>query len=253
MPDEESYPRDLNPEEQSLLLWLLPADRPGYAKYRPAVASWKVAAMGRRGNGHYILAEPGTIPDTESPLPQILAYGIVETSSGNISVTIRERSINQMDVEFVNLERHEIPMLTGEKRRWTYSYWVPSQSCPICAVRVREVEMKTDLSRRLVLVLCRNDKRVWVYDEATGVNHPIPVTNFYNELMLHKHIRDPRIALDAQRLFSDLQTYSDAELTRAFSTYNRLRTKIVLNDTLQLEQPKRPSLWQRFGSFFSKA
>lgn len=253
MPVEESFPRDLSPEEQSLLLWLLPADRPGYAEYRPSVESWKVAAKGRRGDGHYIMAEPGTIPDPESPLPQILAYGIVETFSGSLSVTICEQSIKQMDIEFVNLQRDEIPMLTGERRRWTYSYWLPSQPCPVCATRIREVEIKTELQRRLVLALCRYDKRMWVHDEQTGVNHPIPVTNFYNELMLHKHIRDPKIALDAQRLFSDLQTFSDAELTMAFSTYNRLRTKIVLNEIIHLEQVKQQSLWQRLGSFLSKA
>ena len=104
--------------------------------------------------------------------------------------------------------------------------------------------MSSENGRALVLAVCATDKRLWVYDELTGINHPIPVTNFYNELMLHKNIRDPKIALDSKRLFSDLSQFSDAELSHAFRTYNALRTKIQLEGNIVVEDEK-PNLVQR--------
>jgi hypothetical protein len=56
---------------------------------------------------------------------------------------------------------------------------------------------------------------------------PVPVTNYYNELMLLKQIRDPEIALSSRKLFERLDEYSDTDLANAFLAYNRLRTKIA--------------------------
>ena len=71
-----------------------------------------------------------------------------------------------------------------------------------------------------------------MYDERSGVNHPIPVTSFYNELMLLQNVKDPKIALDFGRLFTALGTFRDVDLVRTFVAYNRLRTKIVLEEPL---------------------
>ena len=86
--------------------------------------------------------------------------------------------------------------------------------------------MHTQAGELLVLVLCPRDKRLWVYDAASKVNRLIPVTNYYNELMLHKNIRDPKVAFDSNRLFTELASYSDEDLTYAFLTYNKLKTKV---------------------------
>ena len=51
--------------------------------------------------------------------------------------------------------------------------------------------------------------------------------------MLHKNIRDPKIALDSKRLFSELSSYTDDDLTYAFLTYNRLRTKVHMEGTVE--------------------
>ena len=252
MAHEESFPRDLNPLEQDLLLWLLPADRPGYAEYRPLVERWRVAAQGRRGEGNYILAAGSTDVDKESPLPQVLAYGVVETTVGRISMTIRERLGDQLEFELTNLDGSSVPMELSERRRWTFSTWLPHQPCPICGRPLREVTMKTEKGRTLVLALCGGDERIWVYDEASGVNHPVPLTNFYNELMLQANIRDPDVALHARRLFENLADYSDTVLSKAFATYNKLKTKISFEDQLQIPGSPRPSLIQRLRSRFLK-
>jgi hypothetical protein len=80
------------------------------------------------------------------------------------------------------------------------------------------------------------------------VNHLIPVTNIYNELMIHKHIRDPKIALAYNKLFSELSDFSDADLSKAFASYNDIRTKIHLRDRIVLEEPIKKSFINRMFS-----
>jgi len=104
--------------------------------------------------------------------------------------------------------------------------------------------MATAGGQKMVLAICAKDKRLWIYEEASGVNHLIPVTNFYNELMLEKNVRDPEVALDSKRLFTDLSSWTDAELLRAFAAYNKLRTKVKLESPILVPQEQRPS-WVR--------
>ena len=92
--------------------------------------------------------------------------------------------------------------------------------------------MKTESGHELALAICAVDHRLWVYDARSRVNHPMPVTSFYNELWLHMKVQDRRKVPDSKRLFTELQSYTDAALTAAFSSYNRLRTKVFLGDPL---------------------
>lgn len=253
MGNEERFPRELTEQERRLLLWLLPADRPGYFACRKLVEEWRVAARGRRGEGNYILAASDESPDIESPLPQLIACGVIETTVGSISVTLRERLGNQIEYEIVNLQGDAVPAQLHELRRWTLSSWLPRQECPSCGNAVREVAMNTEAGQKLVLGVCARDRRLWVHDEATGINHPIPVTNFYNELMLHKNVRDPAVALDAKRLFLDLNKFNDIELTRAFVTYNKLRTKVGLDRQIVVPEERKPSWLKQIVRVFSSA
>lgn len=225
-------PRRLTERERELLLWLLPADRPGYREYRTLIERWSVTAQGRRGAGNYILAPVDERADNESPLPQVFSYGVVETDKGEISVTIRERLGNQVEVEIAKLGRGEIEPSFNEKRRWTFSSWHPGKPCPICEKPTREVSMKTTTGRQIVLAICAHNERLWAFDAHSGVNHPVPMTNFYNEVMLHRQVRDPEIALDPRKLFSRLDEFRDGELVRAFSSYNKIRPKIPLEDEI---------------------
>lgn len=87
--------------------------------------------------------------------------------------------------------------------------------------------METAAAQKLVLVLCSRDRRIWIYDSRSGVNALIPVSGFYNELMLQTGVHDPKIALDPKHLFELQDAQSDSELIRAFSSYNKLRNKVV--------------------------
>ncbi len=245
MPRETSFPRALTSQEKNLLMWILPSDRPGYRQYRSLIGSWTVAARGRRGEGNFILTPSDTAVDNESPLPQIHAYGVVRTSDGDIAVSVREQLGDQIEFEIVNLRGASVPEVMRETSRWTFSTWLAGQPCPICLGPVREVAFQTTKGRKFVTAFCARDERIWLYDGTTGVNHPIPLTNFYNELMLHTNTRDPKIALDAKRLFTNLRVYSDADLARAFESSNKLKAKVLLDESIEIPTDTKPALWKR--------
>ncbi len=249
----EVFPRDLTGIERELLLWVLPAERRGYKAIRALVEEWKITARGRRGSGNYILSPTQEPVDQESPLPQVFAYGVLETDQGEISVTVREPLGNQVEFEIAKLGRGDIIAPYREIRRWTFSSWDPGKPCPICTGTVREVVMSTKTGRRLVLAICPRDKRLWVSDAGTEINHPVPVTNFYNELMFRQHIRDPEIALHPERLFSSLGTYQDEALIGAFRSYNMIRTKVPLEDEIIVPAARRWGLVDRVRAFLGSS
>ena len=245
----DQLPRRLTDWERELLLWLLPADRPGYREYRDLIEQWGVTAAGRRGPGNYILSPLDERVDNESPLPQVLSYGVVETDQGSISVSLRERLGNQVEFEIAKLGPGEIGPSFRELRRWTFSSWSAGKPCPMCERPTREVPMKTTTGRELVLAICAKNERLWVFDIPSGVNHPVPMTNFYNEVMLHRRVRDPETALDPRRLFSRLDEFTDGDLVRAFSSYNKIRTKIPLQD--EIVEPRTESKSSLLGRLIS--
>jgi hypothetical protein len=248
--NDTPHPRQLSTQEREWIEWILPSDRSGYKSYRDAIRSMVIIGEGRRGNGEMILGNTGTYPDFSAPLPSVFAYGAIETNFGTISITVREMLDEQISVEIVSQRSENIPEEFEEARRWTYSTWTPGTVCPQCAKPVREIAMRSvEVENvRFVLALCRSDKRLWVYDTSSGVNRLIPVTNFYNELMLHKNIRDPKIALDAKLLFMDMEKYSDDDLTYAFLTYNTLKTKVRIEGKIESETQHN----KRSGSLLKK-
>ncbi len=219
---ENSYPRTLRAKERDLLESVLPPDRPGYRKYRDLMETMQVIGEGRRGAGNLILGYPGQAPDLTSPLLPVVAYGVVETTQDRYTITVREFAGDQLDVEIVSAHDAEVPDHFEEKRRWTYATWRPGNASPASGTPVREVA----IDNRSVLAIAAGEKRLWLYDGATGMNHPIPVTNYHNELMLHKQIRDPAIALQSGLLFDHLSSYSDEDLRAAFISYNAARRRV---------------------------
>lgn len=221
---KDVYPRKLRNKELDLIEFVLPVDRSGYRQYREWIASMIVLGEGRRGSGNLILGYAGDVPDVVSPLASVIAYGMVETTQDSYSVTIREYLGRQIDLEIVSMHGLEIPDHFEEKRRWTYSLWLPGQPSPAAGEIVREILIEEDL----ILVIARQEKRLWVHNRTNGMNLLIPITNFYNELMLQKSIRDPNIALKSARFFQDLDSYTDSELRSSFIAYNKLKPKVEI-------------------------
>ena len=218
------YPRALRTKERELLESVLPLERAGYREYRHQIAAMEVIAQGRRGEGDLILGAPGCEPDVVSPLPPVIAFGTVETTQGAFAISIREQYQGQINVEIVSERQQEIPDHFEEKRRWTYSSWSPGAVSPATGGPVREILVNPDVT----LGFGTRERRIWVYERAGGMVHLIPITNYYNELMRHKQIRDARIALSSANFWNDLDRYSDAELRAAFVTYNALRRRVEL-------------------------
>lgn len=248
------YPQPFSGRERAWVEWILPEERAGYNAYRSRIETMMIVGEGRRGRGEIILGQAGTEVDFSSPLSPVFAYGAVETSSGSISVTLREIRDDQISVEIVGHHSDEVPVDFEEFRRWTYSTWSPGDVCPQCSQTTREVSMHAQsiTNENFVLAICGKDRRLWVYEAVTGVNHLIPVTNFYNELMLHRNIRDPRIAFDSKLLFSELSSFSNDDFLHAFLTYNQLKTKVHLEGSVVAGAKGRRGFVQTLKNFFPR-
>jgi hypothetical protein len=162
----------------------------------------------------------------------VVAYGVVETTKDYYTITVRECVGGQIDAEIVSAHDEEIPDHFEEKRRWTYAEWTPGRASPATGAPVREVPIDI----QSVLAIAAAEKRLWLYDGVTGMNHPIPVTNYHNELMLQKQIRDPGHALKPGLLFDQLTSYSDENLRAAFVAYNAARRRV---EVLSVPSPAR--------------
>ena len=248
------YPRRLSLREREWIGWVLPSGRKGYREFRERLTLLLVIGEGRRGRGEIILGRNGETPDFSNPLPPVFAYGMIESDAGGISITLREMADDQVSVEIVSLRGDDIPAQFGEHRRWTYSTWNPGDVCPQCQMECRQIQMRggADVLPLFTLAICSTDRRLWVHDGLTEVIRLIPVTNFYNELMLHKGIRDPRVALDSKNLFKDLRNYSDGDLGLAFQSYNQLKTKVRGEGFLAVEKPNEKISFKKILHFLKR-
>ena len=192
-----------------------------------------VLGEGRRGAGNLVLGFPGDRPDITSPLPPVVAYGVVETTQDSFTITVREFVGNQIDVEIVSSHGQEIPNQFEEKLRWTYSTWKPGVPLPSTGQKMREVR----ISEKLELGIAPLEKRIILHDGSSGMNHLIPITNFYNELMMHKSVRDPKVALNSNLLFQNLRTLSDEDLRKAFISYNKLKPRVSITEPAPAPKP----------------
>jgi hypothetical protein len=241
------FPRPLRTKELNLLEGVLPIDRPGYQAYRELLSTMVVLGEGRRGSGNLVLGFEGDRPDVMSPLAPVVAYGMLETTKDTFTITVREYVGKQIDVEIVSSHQTEIPDHFEEKHRWTYSTWKPGTVLPSSGEQLREVRINDDL----VLGIACGEKRVLLHDQFSGMNHLIPITNFYNELMLHKGIRDPKIALHSNLLFKDIHTYADLDLRSAFIAYNKLKRRVPLAEP-QPPAPRKTGVLRLLKNVFKK-
>lgn len=221
------YPRQLTDKEWMLLEWLLPEDKPGYKVYRSLLTQLQVIGTGRWGEGDLILGHPSDTPDTSGPMERVFAHGYIETDNGKISISIHEFDGSQLEIQIVNAQQGTLPDELSTLKRATYSTWNPGNRCQFCGAEVREVIINRT-EPRAILVICREHKSIWLYDESDKVNFPIPSTNYYNELMLLKNIRDPKIALNSANLFRMLDEFADGELREAFVRYNKTWRRITI-------------------------
>lgn len=221
--------RPLTAREREWLDFLLPEDRPGYAPVRQHVQGLVVLGEGRWGVGDLVLGRVGQEIDRTRGMEPVVAYGEIEGNSGDVSLRItlslHERDDEDM-VEFQTaaLELSEIPEDLTERRRWSYSRWSPGDPCPATGAPVRQVWLND--AHDLLLAVSPAKRTLWIHDGIMMTNVLIPITNFYNELMLLKGVRDPRIALNHSLFFTEPDSCSDDELRAGFVRYNMSFRKV---------------------------
>ncbi len=235
MQNEPAFPRKLNEIEKQLLFSLLPAERNGYREYREKIENYFVLGYGRFGNGNLILGNEDDEIDLTMPSAPVFAVGNILTSAGDVYIVIHEEFENQIEIDFSN---PDILNSTGIKllSSWSYSTWKPGMKNPANKEKLREIHI---VKNALVVAISQSDKKIWVFEKNSGVNHFIPVTKFYDELMRIKGEKDPKIALDASRFFTHLHSYSDELIARAFLVYNKYWKKLEIDST-NFEKKNKP-------------
>lgn len=236
------FPRQLTETEKDLLFSALPSEKLGYKIYRDKIEKYLVLGHGRFGGGNFILGSPDTEVDTEAQATPIFAISKIVYTDHEIYVTIHHEQDDQIEIDIQNFEI--TPKLNEMKElyRWTYSNWVPGQKAPYDNSYVKEIHL---ILNSLVLAIAPSHRKIWAYNALDGVNYLIPVTNFYNELMLLQDEKNPEIALNPNLLFENLENYSIEKLGQAFLLYNKMWNRINIDYSLF-----DPKMVQRKKSFF---
>jgi hypothetical protein len=186
--------------------------------------TFAVVGEGRRGPGHLLLARALPTGEGSSTLPPVIAFGALETTQDILTVTVREFVDPVLDVEILSSGGNPILDHFEEKRRWTYSTWQPGEVSPATGGAVREV----GLGPGAVLALAPRERRLWLYDAASGMVRLLPLTGIHHELMVFRRERDPGVALHSERFFDQLVSGTDEELRASFVAYNLQHPRVDL-------------------------
>jgi len=220
------FPRPIAVKELEFLFSLLPVTKPGYKSYHEKINSYCVIGEGRFGGSNLIIGSSQDAVDLSSPSSPVLAFGRIEFEETSLDITIHEEEYNQIEIDLSFTPEISSIQRLIELKRWSYSDWNPGDKNPEDNSEVNEFILKQDC---YVLAVSTSTKKIWLHDFLSGVNHLIPLTNFYNELMAVKKIRDPGIALKPARFFTELNSYSKEELSTAFISYNKYMKRLNLN------------------------
>lgn len=233
--EKKQFPRSASNYEKKILFSVLPSHKKGYKEYRDKIEELSIIGFGRFGINNYMLGPAESKPDLTIPSSPIHAIGGNIFKEGELYITIHEESFGQIEFDY-NVIKGKIEDYDAEPERiWTLSTWEPGENDPQKGSAVREVHL---VENSIVLVFAKSINRIWLYSSERDINYIIPISNYYNELMRVKNIRDPKVALNVKRLFKDLDSYNDDELIQGFLSYNRYLRKIKLNLKRETENKK---------------
>jgi hypothetical protein len=181
-----------------------------------------VIGDGNFGEGNYILGKNEPNPDLSFPSAPVFALGTVNNGTKQIDVIIHVETENKIEVWFGN----DINEITDNKFNVkSYSHWMPGMSSPFTDSKVREISVKP---KEFILAIVPEEKKIWLYESSSGVNHLIPVSNYYNSLMLYRNERNADKVLNPNLFFNNLGLYNDLELKSALELYNKyMRRKLL--------------------------
>ena len=225
--NNQKFPRELTGVEKKLLFSILPEDEPGYKIYREKIDKLSVTGYGRFGGTNLVLGKKEYKPDLFVSSSPVFAIGVVETNLGTIDVLIHEESDDEIEIDISGGDIFVVDENIG---------WIPGALSPIDGSNVREVVIAPN---RFVLAISQALKKIWLFEYDTGVNHLIPLTNFYNELMRAKNIRDPGRGLKPDLFFNELNLYSDNDLKTALLNYDKYMHKLKLPFDIRKDEPEK--------------
>lgn len=254
-----------------IINWLLPESSSFYSEFRKKISSKIILGEGRWGKGDFLFGKLGDAIDTTEGMKPVVAFGEINFQNEDlefvISVSIHEPNNDgiielQISPDFFDFIYLGFALPTLEQfnnsifgdfkivKKWTYSYWQPNQNCPAYATELRIVDITNS---EIFLAFSKELKSIWAYDTLAKNNVIIPLTAYYNTLMLHKEITTPSRVLNPKTLFNELHLYSDLDLKNAFVLYNNEKKKIPLN---RFEANKQAAtnnnLLSKFKNFLDK-
>ena len=181
-----------------------------------------VLGNGNFGGGNYILGANEPDPDLTFPSAPVFALGTLNDGSEQFDVIINEETENKIEVWFGKNVNENIGAGLGIK---SYSYWIPGMKSPFTDSEVREITIKP---KEYILAVVPEEKKIWLWHSSSGVNHLIPVSNYYNSLMLFRNERNADKVLNPNLFFNNLGLYNDQELKSAFELYYKyMRRKLL--------------------------
>jgi len=240
------FPRKLSEKEKILLYSILPKNKSGYKLYREKIESLSVIGIGRSGEGNLILGKENSLVDLSDPSMPIFAAGVSNFDGHLYNISIQEELDDEIEIDISVVAKNSDNPLNLISLN--YSEWNPGNKAPGDNSFVREVVF---LPGKYIIAIAPVHKKIWVHDIENKINYLIPLSNYYNHLMLVKKIRDPKIALKPNLFFSNLESYEDSDLVSAFLLYNKYFRRIKL-DYSQFQTKQNQSKKNKLFSIFKK-
>lgn len=245
------FPRKLTEYEIDWILWMLPESKPGYRAYREMIKEMMVIGYGKFEPDNLILGHPNDKPNEETFFTPIISLGQIETEKAKIQILIHKPHKNQIQIDIVNLLGDFIPVESKEIKRWSYAYWNPGEKSPATGQPVREVKIFSKTEHNLILVIAPSDRKIWLHEINTGINHIIPATNFFNELLRQrKDLLDRAAPLNVNFIFENISKFSDVDINNAFINYSKAFAKVDIGPYDEIKEKK--SLIQLLKEKFRK-
>ncbi|AFH49601.1 Hypothetical protein IALB_1895 [Ignavibacterium album JCM 16511] len=239
----KEFPRKLSDAELNLLLLLLPEDKPGYSRYRNLIRNYFVIGEGRFGEGNYFLGKVDDEIDLEISSSPILTSGIVETDKTTFEISINQ--IQDDKIEFSISPYPDVNEFYRVKRVITISDWIPGKKSP----DGNKVKLFPVDGLNYVLAIAPLDHKIWLYEKSSGINYPIPISNFYNELLRLKRESRNEVYKSPNKLFEEIESFTEAEIILAFLLYCKYKRRFHFDHLIDkyLTEPKnKKSLFSFF-------
>ncbi len=239
----KGFPRKLSDAELNLLLMLLPENKSGYARYRKLISEYFVIGEGRFGEGNYFLGRPDDEVDLEISSSPILTSGIIETDKTTFEISINE--VQDDKIEFSISPYPDENEIYKVKNVITLSDWIPGKKSP----NGNKVKLFPVDDMNYVLAIAPVDHKIWLYEKSSGINYPIPVSNYYNELLRLKRETRNEVYKNPARLFDDIDSFSESEIILAFLLYCKYKRRFhfdYLIEKFLTEPKKKKSLFSFF-------